>query len=191
MSNAPFDHRQVIERLKATVPALREIGTAADFKAVKQLRDFPTPAAYVLLAEESGEPKPAGNSSGPARQRVGALVAGTDYRIESANAGLVEFLTPQATAVTAAYDSEEAVALTMFTQQPPERWFVLDGIDTETGKSVIVDLFRCKFNPVGTLGLIHEEYGSLPLTGSVLYDPLNAGDPLLGGYGRYIEKKAA
>ena len=67
----------------------------------------------------------------------------------------------------------------------------LDGIDTETGKSVLVDLFRCKFNPVGTLAMIHEEYGNLPLTGSVLYDPLNAGDPMLGGYGRYIEKKAA
>lgn len=120
-----------------------------------------------------------------------ALVAGTDYRIESANAALIEFLTPQASAVTAAYETEEAVALTMFTQQPPERWFVLDGIDTETGKSVIVDLYRCKFNPVGSLGLIHEEYGNLPLTGSVLYDPLNVGDPILGGYGRYIEKKAA
>ncbi|HBO0844475.1 TPA: hypothetical protein NID24_006616, partial [Pseudomonas aeruginosa] len=56
---------------------------------------------------------------------------------------------------------------------------------------VLVDLFRCKFNPVGTLAMIHEEYGNLPLTGSVLYDPLNAGDPMLGGYGRYIEKKAA
>ncbi|OBY58239.1 hypothetical protein [Pseudomonas sp. AU12215] len=119
------------------------------------------------------------------------LVAGTDYRIESANAGLIEFLTPQATVVTAAYENEAAVALTMFTQQPPERWFVLDGIDTETGKSVIVDLFRTKFNPVGSLSLIHDEYGNLPLTGSVLYDPLNAGDQLLGGYGRYLEKQAA
>lgn len=73
MSNAPFDHRLVIERLKAAVPILREIGTAADFQAVKQLRDFPTPAAYVLLAEESGEPKSAGNSAGSARQKVGVI----------------------------------------------------------------------------------------------------------------------
>lgn len=73
MSNAPFDHRQVIERLKANVPALREIGTAADFQAVKRLPEFPTPAAYVLLAEESGEPKPSGNSTGSARQKVGVV----------------------------------------------------------------------------------------------------------------------
>ncbi|MDH0290585.1 hypothetical protein N7414_15785 [Pseudomonas sp. GD04087] len=73
MSNAPFDHRLVIERLRAALPALREVGTAADFKAVQRLQDFPTPAAYVLLAEETGEPKAAGNSTGPARQRVGAM----------------------------------------------------------------------------------------------------------------------
>lgn len=73
MSNAPFDHRLVIERLRATVPVLRDVGTAADFKAVQRLQDFPTPAAYVLLAEEAGEPKAAGNSTGTARQRVGAM----------------------------------------------------------------------------------------------------------------------
>lgn len=119
------------------------------------------------------------------------LVLGTDYKIDSPNAGLIEFLAAQATAVTAAYESEEAVAVTMFTKKPPERWLFLDGIDTETGKSVLVDLSRVKFNPTGNLALIHEEYGNLPLTGSVLYDPLNAGDEQLGGYGRYIEKKAA
>lgn len=73
MSNAPFDHRLVIQRLKEAVPALRQVGIEADFKSVKQLRDFPTPAAYVLLAEETGDPKPTGNSTGAARQRVGAL----------------------------------------------------------------------------------------------------------------------
>ncbi|WP_334180833.1 hypothetical protein [Pseudomonas nitroreducens] len=73
MSNAPFDHRLVIERLKEAVPTLREVGTAADFKAVQRLPDFPAPAAYVLLAEEAGEPKAAGNSTGAARQRVGAM----------------------------------------------------------------------------------------------------------------------
>ncbi len=120
----------------------------------------------------------------------GPLVLGTDYEIESPNAALVKFLTAQATAVTAAYEHQSAVALTMFTQRPPERWLMLDGIDTETGKSVLIDLYRCKFNPVGSLGVIHEEYGNLPLTGSVLYDPLNSGDEQLGGYGRYIEKAA-
>lgn len=119
------------------------------------------------------------------------LVLDTDYRIVSPNAGLIEFLTAQATVVTAAYESEEAVAVTMFGQKPPERWLMLDGKDTVTGKSVLIDLFRVNFKPVGNLALIHERFGDLKLTGSMMYDPLNAGDPKLGGFGRYIQKKAA
>ncbi|CAD5107237.1 phage tail tube protein [Zestomonas carbonaria] len=118
------------------------------------------------------------------------LVAGTDYRIESASAGLIEFLTAPSAAVTAAYENEAAEAVTMFTQTPPERWLLLDGINTETQEEVLLDLYRCKFNPVSDFGLIHDEYGSLPLTGSVLFDPLNAATANLGGYGRVVQKAA-
>ena len=120
-----------------------------------------------------------------------ALVEGTNYRIESAAGGLIEMLQAQATAATAAYEYADANNLTIFTQRPPERWLFLDGINTETNESVLVDLYRCKFNPVGELGLIHDEYGNLPLTGTVLYDPLNARYANLGGFGRMITKKAA
>lgn len=116
------------------------------------------------------------------------LVLNTDYRLESPAGGIIEILAAQATAPTAAYSYEAAQTLTMFTAKPPERWLFLDGINTETGAPVLVDLYRCKFNPVGELGLIHEEYGSLPLTGTVLYDALNARDANLGGYGRMITK---
>ncbi|UQY32653.1 hypothetical protein K8U54_12955 [Pseudomonas fulva] len=119
------------------------------------------------------------------------LVLGTDYRIHSPAGGLVEFLTPQATAPSAAYEYAAVDSLAMFTSRPPERWLFLDGINTETGESVLVDLYRCKFNPIGELGLIHEEYGSLPLTGAVLFDPLNARNANLGGYGRMITKQAS
>lgn len=122
---------------------------------------------------------------------VTPLAAGTDYRIESPAGGLVEFLTVQADPLTAAYEYAAADSLTMFTAKPPERWLFLDGINTETGEPVLVDLYRCKFNPVGDLGLIHEEYGPLSLTGTVLFDPLNAKDANLGGYGRMITKQAA
>lgn len=118
------------------------------------------------------------------------LVLGTDYRVHSPAGGLIEVLTAQTTGPTAAYEYAAVDSLAMFTSRPPERWLFLDGINTETGEAVLVDLYRTKFNPVGELGLIHEEYGSLPLTGAVLYDPLNARDANLGGYGRMITKKA-
>lgn len=116
-----------------------------------------------------------------------ALVEGTDFRVESASAGLIELLTPQTPAVTATYENADARSLTMFTTTPPDRWLILDGINTDNQEKVVVELFRCKFNPVGDFGLIHEEWGSLPLTGTVLYDPLNASDPTLGGYGRIVQ----
>lgn len=118
------------------------------------------------------------------------LVLDTAYRIESATAGLIEFLTAQASAVTAAYDYEQTEAFTMFTQTPPERWLMLDGINTENDEPVIVDLYRCKFNPVGSLALINDDYGSMQLTGSVLFDPLNAANANLGGFGRVVRKGA-
>jgi len=119
------------------------------------------------------------------------LVVGTDYRMESAPGGLIEILKDTSAAVKAAYSYESVTSLAMFTDRPPERWLFLDGINTETGESVLVDLYRCKFNPVGDLGLIHDEYGSLALTGSVLFDTLNAREANLGGYGRMVSKKAA
>ena len=119
------------------------------------------------------------------------LVLGTDYRVHSPAGGLIEVLTAQATGPIAAYEYAAVDSLAMFTSRPPERWLYLDGINTETGEAVLVDLYRTKFNPVGELGLIHEEYGSLPLTGAVLYDPINARDANLGGYGRMITKQAS
>ena len=118
------------------------------------------------------------------------LVLGTAYRVESPTASLIEFLVAQAAAVTAAYSYEKTEAFTMFTKRPPERWLMLDGINTENDQPVIVDLFRCQFNPVGSLALINDEYGSLQLTGTVLYDRLNADNANLGGFGRMIRKGA-
>lgn len=121
---------------------------------------------------------------------VTPLVLDTDYRIESPAGGLIELLTAQAGTVTGAYEYAEANSLSIFTTRPPERWLFLDGINTETNEPVLLDLYRVKFKPVGELGLLHDEYGNLPLTGTVLYDPLNARDANLGGFGRMITKAA-
>ncbi|MCZ7748512.1 hypothetical protein O8J69_34570, partial [Pseudomonas aeruginosa] len=89
------------------------------------------------------------------------LVLGTDYRIESPTAGLIELLnvTGKTQPFKAAYASEVATGYTMFTSPPPERYILLDGINTENQEPVIVTLYRCKFDPVGDLALINDEYG--------------------------------
>ncbi|WP_374439136.1 phage tail tube protein [Pseudomonas panipatensis] len=121
------------------------------------------------------------------------LVEGTNYRIESVNSGLIELL--DVTSLTqpfkAAYATEAATAYTMFTAAPPERYILLDGVNTETDEPVVVTLYRCKFDPVSDLGFINDDYGNFQLSGSVLYDELNAADAELGGFGRIVQKSEA
>ncbi|WP_373388989.1 hypothetical protein [Pseudomonas alcaligenes] len=121
-----------------------------------------------------------------------ATLPPANYSLESANAGLIKLLNLGALVqpFKAAYTYAARTSFTMFTAAPPERYILLDGINTETNEPVIVTLYRCKFDPVSDLGLIHDEYGSFQLSGSVLYDVVNAADANLGGFGRIDQKVA-
>lgn len=87
MSNAPLDHRLVVERLKTLGDVLRAVGTASDYAGAKSLGDFQTPSAYALLAEETGKPNPTGNNAGRTRQMVesvfGVVIAVRNYRYDA------------------------------------------------------------------------------------------------------------
>ena len=91
MSFAPFDVRPVAARVKAAVTELRTVGVAADYAAVKNLRDFPSPCAYVLLAQEQyQENQPGHGKRGQqvptpqvGRVSFGVVVAGRNYREQS------------------------------------------------------------------------------------------------------------
>lgn len=89
----------------------------------------------------------------------------------------------------AAYSYVGATNLALFTTPAPERYFMLDGVDTETGNPVLVRLYKLRLDPISQLDVINDGYGTLPVAGSVLYDPLNASDATLGGFGR-IERIA-
>ncbi|WP_223723804.1 hypothetical protein [Pseudomonas aeruginosa] len=84
MSSAPFDHNLIIERLKDQVAVLESVGGAADFAAIKAVRDFRTPTAYVILAEETPMPRSSGAPGAATRQmvqvRFGVVVATRNYR---------------------------------------------------------------------------------------------------------------
>lgn len=88
MSFAPFDVQPIADRLRAQVPELRVVGLAADYAAVKSLRDFTPPSAYVVLAQETFESNPPGHGKRGEQvaltQRgsvaVGVVVAARNYR---------------------------------------------------------------------------------------------------------------
>ena len=120
-------------------------------------------------------------------------VDSSKYSIESATAGLIKMLdvASYTQPFKAAYSHAARQSFTMFTEAPPERYLVLDGIDTVNNVPVIVQLYRCKFQPVSSMDLIHSEYGNLQLTGSALYDSTNAANSDMGGFGRIDLKEAS
>lgn len=92
----------------------------------------------------------------------------------------------------ASYTYADADLVTMFgTVAPPERYLVFDGINTKTGKSVVAELYRLKFNPQSALGLINESHGTIELEGVCLYDRTRAADANLGGFGRLVQTAMA
>lgn len=117
------------------------------------------------------------------------LVLGTDYSVVSASLGLISILglgtyvQPFKLNYTYATGSQ----LQMFSNtKPPERWITFDGENTNTGEPIIAELYRCQFDPVKAFGLIDDDWGGLELSGTVLYDSINAAISNLGGFGRLI-----
>lgn len=88
MSFAPFDVATVADRIRAQVPGLRLVGLAADYAAVKNLRDFTPPSVFVVLAQETFNDNPPGHgqrgeqikTSQRGDVAVGVVIVGRNYR---------------------------------------------------------------------------------------------------------------
>ncbi len=116
------------------------------------------------------------------------LVLNTDYRIESAEGGVIEILNlgSYTQPFTADYTYGASLDVTMFTQAAPVRYLMLDGVNTVdgSGERVRAKLYKVKFNPVSQFDLINSSFGELALTGTALFDALSEPDDALGGFGR-------
>lgn len=115
------------------------------------------------------------------------LVEGTDYTVDSAPGGIINIigdLSSYTQPINAAYSYAAAVNVPLFETGVPERYLIFDGINTVDNSRVKARLYRCVFDPAKQLDLISNALGTLELTGSVLYDDLNAADSNFGGFGR-------
>lgn len=118
---------------------------------------------------------------------VTPLVVDTDdFRLIGHGDNQVEIITPGAYVqpFKAAYSKAAVDNLAIFATLPPERYIVFDGINTETGEPILIDLYKGRFDPFGSIALINQEYGNLPFQASILRDSVAAIDPTLGGFGR-------
>lgn len=83
MNFEPFDTGLIVQRLLQAVPELQVVGSAADYAAVKELRSFRTPSAFVVFSEEENTgriPTSIGVCSQEARVRFGVVLALRNYR---------------------------------------------------------------------------------------------------------------
>jgi len=116
------------------------------------------------------------------------LVEGTHYAIESAQAGTLRMLSVTGLTqpiIADSYDYAAGKSAAMFTADPPERYFLMDGINTITGERVRAHLYRVQFNPASSIPLINSSFGQLELSGAALFDVDAANDPELGGFGKF------
>lgn len=121
------------------------------------------------------------------------LEEGTHYEIESAEAGTIRLLDVSTLEqpILANYTYGASQDVTMFTTTPPERYLLLDGINTIDGSRIRARLYRVKFNPLTELPLINDTFGQIELTGAVLFDSDAAMDDALGGFGKLELPEAA
>jgi hypothetical protein len=116
------------------------------------------------------------------------LVEGQHYEIYPLGSNQVRLLDVASLTqpINAAYSYGKLQRVTMFTATPPERFLILHGVNTLNGKKVRVELPRVKFNPASEINLHHEEFGQFELSGAVLYSPVTANNPEMGGFWRII-----
>lgn len=192
------------------LPYDRLVGAKSATIAMTLFEWLPQALALALHSQEitvsagsaSGEAMPAGLLAGDRVKLDNGLISslvitddaaatvpddGTKYRIESANAGIIEWLdvAPYTQPFQAAYDYAAAAGYALFSNPSPERYLLLDGVNTQNNKAVLARIFRVRFDPISELGLINDGFGSLPLSGSALYDEVNAADANMGGFGRF------
>lgn len=123
---------------------------------------------------------------------VTPLVVNTShYKLTGHNDAVVQLLDKAAYVqpLKLAYAYAAARSLDIFAKQPEEVYVIFDGVNTVTGKGVLIDMYRASFDPFTQLGLIQEEEGNLPFGADLLLDVLNLDEDGDGGYARIVQKE--
>lgn len=123
------------------------------------------------------------------------LTEDTHFRVDDVEGGVLEMLDTSTFTQPFLADYEHMASddVTMFTAAPPIRYLLFSGlnrVDEYRNERVRARLYKMKFNPVSQLDLINESFGSLELSGTLLFEPTAALDDAFGGYGRMEQLQA-
>jgi hypothetical protein len=93
--------------------------------------------------------------------------------------------------ITADYTNAASRQVGVFKTAPPEKHIRIDGYNTARTVSgdferVVMDAFKCRLDPLETLGMINDEFGTMVINGSVLVDTTKAAASATGQFMRLI-----
>ena len=122
-----------------------------------------------------------------------ATVPAANYALVGHNKRIVDIINPGSFVqpFKAAYSYAGYNKMDFFAQEPAEIFVQFDGIDTEYNVPVEIDLFRTQFAPLANFAMINEEFGTLPFSAELLFDPLNVDANGKGGFARLLSKAVA
>lgn len=85
------------------------------------------------------------------------------------------------------YSYGNAKSVAAFAQPTPDRFVLFEGINLATEESVVIEVYRVRFNPLQELSAIGDDFGAMMLEGDALIDSTKSIDSELGQFARIIK----
>jgi hypothetical protein len=132
----------------------------------------------VVVTDSTGSPK--------------TLPAVTGWSYFNQRAGSIQLLDittggPYVQPFKLAYSNALADNVPFFVLPDTEWWFRFEGLnDVDSGRPVLVELYKCYFDPAQTFPLKGDAPATFDIKGAPVYDDTKAADAVLGQFGRVV-----
>jgi hypothetical protein len=119
-------------------------------------------------------------------------ITSTKYDVDPSGVIVFNDVAAMTGPITADYTNAASRQVGVFKTAPPEKHIRVDGYNTArtiTGgdfERLILDAFKTRLDPLETLNLIHDEFGTMVINGSVLVDTAKSAASATGQFMRLI-----
>jgi len=118
-------------------------------------------------------------------------ITSTKYDVDASGVIVFNDVTGMTGPITADYTEAASRQVGVFKTAPPEKHVRVDGYNTARTVSgdferLVLDAFKTRLDPLETLNLIHDEFGTMVINGSVLVDTTKSQASATGQFMRLI-----
>jgi hypothetical protein len=118
-------------------------------------------------------------------------ITNTKYSVDASGVIVFSDISGIAAPITADYTNAASRQVGVFKTAPPEKHVRVDGYNTARTVSgdferLVLDAFKTRLDPLETLALINDEFGTMVINGSVLVDTTKAAASATGQFMRLI-----